>query len=103
MMVEITPVICAMPPAITPGVASAARRRISGVRRARCQGTPMPSLPAAAATTSTCSTPEAVMPQASAIAAVLCWVPPQAMKTSSTPISTTLSSVGVKAAMAKRP
>ncbi len=103
MMVEITPVIWAMPPAITPGVASDTRRRISGVSCGRCQGTRMPSLPAAAATTSTCSTPEAAMPQASAIAAVLCSVLPEAMKTSSTAISTTLSSVGVKAAMAKRP
>ena len=36
------------------------------------------------------------MPQASAIAAVLCSVPPEAMNASSTAISTTFSSVGVE-------
>ncbi len=103
MMVEITTVICAMPPATTPGKASVTRRRISGVSCGRCQAMRIPILAAAATTTITCTSPERAMPQASATPAAL-WSPlPEAMKASSTAISTTLSSVGAKAATAKRP
>ncbi len=92
-----------MPPATMPGAASAISRCMSGVRRGRSSGKLMPKRAAAKATTTICNRPDAAMPQASTTPARPLIGIAAGDEAEQHEMSTTLSRLGVKAAMAKRP